>query len=118
MVNLAVVTLLGEHFRSHIFWGAAERESECVFLHFGPGEAEVSQFDVPLLVNENVLGFNVTVDDIILMQMMDCKTDFCEVDPGFGLGHPFDFSELLEELSAWTILNTEADPFSGLKCTE
>ena len=70
-VNRLAVALVEQHFRRKILGGAAESVSPCFAVL---GKAEVSQFQVAILVNQNVFGLEVTVDDVLCVQVLKHET--------------------------------------------
>jgi hypothetical protein len=46
------------------------------------GEAKVGDFDVSVRVYEDVLGFEIAVDDVEAMQMVQGEGDLCGVEFG------------------------------------
>ena len=56
--------LLEEHFRGHVFGTAAEGVGGLAFVVEGLGKAEVRDLDVAVDGDEQVLGFQVPVDDV------------------------------------------------------
>ena len=51
------------------------------FLKAGLGQTKVCQADMSLLVNKNVLWFEIAVDDAGLVQVLECKRHFGSVKP-------------------------------------
>lgn len=118
VVDLIVVALLEEHLRSHVFRRTAEGKGQEIVCHVGSGEPEVCELDVAIGVYEDVLGLYVSVDDLVLVEVVDGEANLAEVELGLVLGHALDFLELLEEFSAGTVLQAEADPVFGFENAE
>jgi hypothetical protein len=70
------------HLRCEIIWGAAERPC-CCFARLG--EAEISDFDVAVRVEKDVLGFQVAVHDVFAMQMVERQRYLCGVEFSHGI---------------------------------
>jgi hypothetical protein len=73
------------HFRSHVLKGAAKCAPE---LEYG-SKSKITKFGVVVLSDEYVLGFDIPVHEIVLMQVVYSFADVAEV--------PFD--QLLAELA-------------------
>jgi len=64
------VTLLVQDFWSQVIGGAAEGEGlRIAFEHFG--KAEVGQANVAIFIHKNVFGFQITVNNLFVVQMAD-----------------------------------------------
>jgi len=56
-------------------------------------QAEISNFDVVLCIEQDVAHFEVAVDDVLLVELADCLDHLCEESADFGVfrlvfGHP------------------------------
>ena len=56
-----------------------------------------------VVVDEEVLGLEVAVDDVLLVEVHQSVEYFDEVEAGVVLAHPFDGLEVVEELSAGAV---------------
>jgi hypothetical protein len=66
-----------------------------------------------------VVGYlDVSVNDIILVQVQDCQAHFQEVEPCLDFVHFAHSAKLLEQFATGAVFNPEDDPSSGLECTE
>jgi hypothetical protein len=92
VIDLRIVPFFGKHFRGHVFRRSTEGVGKLFILHVGSGKSEIREFNMALLVEEDVLRLDVTVDYVILVKMMDCHAHFCEKDSGIRFSHAFDFA--------------------------
>lgn len=67
------------------------------------------------MIDQNILWFDVSVNNAIFMQMMNCQTNLTKVELGLLLIHFLNSLELLEEFSTWAVLQSKAHPTLCLK---
>jgi hypothetical protein len=67
-------------------------------------EPEVNEFEVPLLVEHDILRFEVAVDDVLTVEVLQGQQDFAGVNFGFALweGHVAD--EVVAETAARAVV--------------
>ena len=70
-------------------------------------QAEVCYFDVPLGVYEEVFGFEIAVDDVLLVEVLDAEEYLDEVEFGLLLRHALDVFEAVEELASGAVCIVE-----------
>lgn len=63
--------LLSEHFRSHVLRATAIGRSQIVGSYAFLAQSKVSYLEVALNIDHNVLGLNVTVNDVLTMQVLN-----------------------------------------------
>lgn len=63
-------------------------------------EAEVGDLDVEVVVEENVLGLEVAVDDLEAVGVLDAGDELLEETPRLRLGHAAVGDDVVEELAA------------------
>lgn len=83
-VDLISVALSQNHFWSHVL----DRPTKsCVIpeLPLNLGQAEVSQLDVSIKVNQDILRFQIPVKDPLRMDVLQSKQDLGKVKPGLVL---------------------------------
>jgi len=66
-------------------------------------------------INNDVLRFQVTVDDIILMEIVHGQDHLCAVKLGLSLCQALAFQDHIEEFPAGTVLQHEEEFFFVLK---
>ena len=69
------------HLWSHVLDGAAERLGERPAFLEDFAEAEVNKFDISVLVEHDVLGLEVSVDDVHGMEVFEGAHDLAEIEP-------------------------------------
>ena len=89
-------------FRSHVLNGAAERECPKVSLVRREvfAETKVSQDDVSIRVEENVLQLNVSINDTQFVQVFEGKDNLSDVNAHFILGKVVSLVEMSEQFSS------------------
>lgn len=60
--------LVLQYLRSQVFWRAAEGESPAVDSF---GKAEVSEFEISIAADQYVLWFEIAVDDVFAVQILE-----------------------------------------------
>ena len=69
------------HLRSHVLHCAAEGLGERPAVLEDFAEAEVDEFDVSVLVEHDVLGLEVAIDDVHGMEVFEGAHDLAEIEP-------------------------------------
>ena len=80
-----VVALTAYNFRSKVIWSAAKRPGDVWYLL---REAEIGDFDVSVSVEQQVLGLQVSVDDVHAVEVVECERDFSSVEFGYRVWEP------------------------------
>jgi len=78
------------------------------------GESEVYDFDVVAVVEEEVLGLEVAVDDAVLVDVVDACDDLLHEGDGLLLAESLVLDDVVEELAALCVLHDEVDVGFGL----
>lgn len=103
------VSLLGPHddLGSQVLGRAAEGEGAVVgqFL----SEAKVGDLHVSLAVDQQVLGLQVAVDDILLVHVADGQQDLADVEHGHVVAKTAVLAQPVEELAARAELEDHVD---------
>ena len=82
----------------NIFWCSAHAECELVLIAANLGEPEISNFDVPLFVQQDVLWLDVSIDDVLGMEILDGQEQLGRVEPGSVLAELSTAPQKIEEL--------------------
>ena len=95
MANLPVyrliVPLAGYDFRCQV----VRRPTKCPRNIWNLlGEAEVGDLQMPMPVKEQIFGLQISIDDVVLVQILDCQGDFGSIELCYRIGKP------LRQLSA------------------
>ena len=105
-INRLAMALILQNFWGEILRRATKGKSS-VLDHFS--KTKISQLNVAIRRNEQVFRFEVSVDDIFAMEVLEDEDELGGVEGGFvGLEHAF-FSEVGEELSAGNVFQEEVD---------
>ena len=81
-VDGLVVPFLLDHLGGEVIRGAAEGVGQ---VGDELGEPEIGEFDVAVRGDEDILGFEITVDDGDGMQVVDRHRYLCRVELGHGV---------------------------------
>ena len=84
---------------SKIIGSSTERERLCVWLQ-NFRETEISQANVTIFVHEDVLGLEITVDDLFIVQSADGHADLDSVEPGTVFREALGLAQVHKELSS------------------
>lgn len=68
-----------QHFGRHVLRRPAKRVRRVVAAHVRLRKAEIAQMDIPLQVEEDVLGLYVSVDNSLLVEVLDSQAHLREV---------------------------------------
>lgn len=75
-VNSLAMALVQQDLGSEVFWGPAQSVGSSLdYL----GEAEVSEFEIAVVGNQQVLGFEISENNIFIMQMLENQHDLGSV---------------------------------------
>lgn len=85
-----------EHLRRKVGWTAAE--ALCFVLDVVLGESEVGQLYMPLPVQQDILGFEIAVQNILAVQVIDSEEQLGHVDSRFVLTEAHLSSEVEAEI--------------------
>jgi hypothetical protein len=96
------VTSTKDHFRRHILSRSTIRKGLGASIDF-LREAEVDNLAVAIRINEDVLGFEIAIQDGLGVKILDAIENLQEVELGSFLAHHLDLLEQVEELSSGTI---------------
>lgn len=98
-----------DHLRGQVLGRAAERvrlRARAAAASQPLGEAEVNQPDVAVLVQQQVLGLEVTIGHtaLLLMQVLEHEHDLGRVEDGRGLVEAAELAQVAEELAAGDVV--------------
>jgi hypothetical protein len=75
------VPLVLEDFRGEVLGGATKGESS---IFYGFSESEICEFEVTVSADEDVFGFEVAVDDVAGVKVLENENDVGGVEAGWG----------------------------------
>lgn len=102
------VSFLVENFRCQIFWGTAERVSLSIAFE-DLGKTEVSQADVTIFVHQDVLWLKISVDDMLFVQVANCKSYLNSVELCLLFWEASAVSQVHEQLTSSNKSHNEKD---------
>lgn len=113
--SFAVPTLVAllQHFWSQVFWSSANGEGPEVVQFFG--ESQVYQFGESFGVHHDILGFEVSEDDVFGVQVADGIQHSCHVEHRSVVVESAVPSQSSEQLSSLNILEHHVDVLGVLK---
>lgn len=97
-----------EHFRRRISCCTAKRFHQCAPVKL-PRKAKIAQFDATALVEENVLEFEIAMDDAFVVEVGDGQAELAEHNFGLVLRQSALLHEVVKELSARAELGDNPD---------
>jgi len=109
------VALAQKQLWRQVLGGSTEGVGLLVETHVDLAEAEVAQGDVALIVQENVLGLEVPVDDVHGVQGLDCRKKLADVELGSYQREPPGFLQVVEELATVYKRQHEVQLLAGLE---
>jgi hypothetical protein len=72
------MTLVEKNFGRQVLWRAAESESPVFYFL---GEPEIGELDVTVSSDQDVLGLEIAVDDVPLVQVFEDKDNLGGIEP-------------------------------------
>ena len=113
-VHCRRVALVMDHLGGEVLGRAAKRVSLHGMVPIAAealGKAKVDQLDVPVLVDEQVLGLEVSVGDaaLLLVQVLQHEDDLGGVEAGDGLVEAPKLAEVGEELAAGDVVEEHVE---------
>lgn len=85
-----------------VVWGTTDRV--CLLATDDFSKAKVGHLDVPILVEQQVLWLEVSVQNAFGMQVLQCQQNVGGVEPGSAVGErPFHI-QVVEQLAPWAQL--------------
>ena len=105
---------MAEHFWGEVSWASAEAFGLIIVGLFA--EAEICQFDVSIAIEEDVLGFEVAIDDVLFVEVLDGKAQLRDIEFGLILREGDLSGEVEAEVSAGTVVQCEIEVMGCLEC--
>lgn len=96
-VNRLVVALGCDYLWREVVWRAAQGPCDVGHLL---GEAEVGDLEVAVAVEQQVLGLQVTVDDVVRVQVVERERDFGRVELCDRIGKALALAQQAKQLAA------------------
>ena len=73
------------HFRRHVLSTTTKAVGDLSRIKTKFGQSKISNFDMPIMINQQIFRFKIPVDDILLMQIHEAIENFDEVEFGIIL---------------------------------
>ena len=105
-----MVVLSGDHLGRSVA-GAAASCLQSLALPVGIGETEVDDFDVVVVVHEQVLGLQITMANAQFVQVLDARDKLEQELGGLLLSNPLAIDDVLKQLAASRILHDQIELF-------
>ena len=89
------------YFRRHEFGSTTERAGSRAIVHIFLTETVISNLDMSIKCQHDVIELEITVHNTVLVEVLECQTDFCSIESERELvcsRHPS--ARLLTELSS------------------
>lgn len=112
---LAVAFLVEKDLGGEVLGRAAERVGELVVGQVGLGQTKVAKGNVACGVEKDVLGLEVTVHNVVLVEMLKGQHKLSNVEPCTVLGEAALFLEMPEQLSTALVVGDEVELLLGLE---
>lgn len=84
-VNRLIISLGGDHLGRQVVWCSAQRPRNVG--HF-LGEPEIGNLQMTMAVQQQILRFEITVDNLMSVQILQGQRDFGGIKLGHGIGEP------------------------------
>lgn len=92
-----------DHLGRHVLCAATKRIREFFLFHVLFGQPKIGDLDVPVVVDQQILGLQVSVHDFLLVQIQQPVQNLDEVKSSIFLGHAFDLLQIEEKFASWTV---------------
>ena len=106
-VNTVRMPTFLNHLRRHVLSTTAKAVGDLSRIKTKFGQSKISNFDMPIMINQQIFRFKIPVYDILLMQIHEAIENFNEVEFGIILWHSLYAFEVVEKLASWAILIAE-----------
>lgn len=110
-----VVPLTEQDLWCQILGRSTKRVGEFAFREIDFGESEIGDLDMPIGCKEDVLWFQVAVDDLLLVDILQCEHQLGTVELGLVLAETERSSQVEEQLSADHEIRDEVQLGLGLE---
>lgn len=109
------MTLHIENFRRQIFGCATETVSLVLSILEKLSKPKVSKTNVSVLVHQYIFRFQVSVDNLVAVQIAKRKDNLCRNELDSWLAKPLDLVEVVVDVASRHILQKEVNPQLVLK---
>ena len=92
------MTLIQDYLWSNVFWCSANGKGSALIEHFG--ESKVRKFQVPIIGDEQVFRFEVSENDVLVMQIFKTTGHYGTVEPRLICSKGLNRSQVGEQFTA------------------
>jgi len=113
-----VVDCIGVIFSVENLWGHVARCPACVcsvIFTPGPGNTEVGDSDVPMLVHDDVFGLYVSMNNLVLVDVLEAEDETADKELGQGLAEVFTRAEVVPQFAPREVVHYKVQVFLVLK---
>ena len=86
-INTVTVPTLQDHFWRHVLSTAAKTVSHFSGIKASLGKAKICNFDMSIMIDKQILRFEVSVDDVLLVDVHESVQNFNEVESSMFFAH-------------------------------
>ena len=79
-------------------------------------QAEICNLDIAISSDKHVLRLEVSVEDVLRMEMVQCKEDVGGIEPSCVLLESSNLTQVEKELPTWAVLKHERQFAIALEC--
>jgi hypothetical protein len=95
---------LENHLWRHVLSTATERVSDFSGIHSALGKSKIGDLDMAIMIYQEVFGFKIPVNDVLLMKVHKAVHYLNKIKPGMFLTHSLDRLQVVEKLSAGAVV--------------
>ena len=98
------MTFVEKYFRSQILWGTAQSVCSCLTILC---KTEIGQFQVAFFIDQNILWLQVSVDNVLGMQVFEHHANLCGIELSMLLIQFSLSSQIREEFTTRDVVEQE-----------
>lgn len=113
-----IVDRIGVFFSFENLGRHVARCSTCIFgvvFAPGPGNTEIGNSDVPMFVHDDVFGFYVSVDNLVLVDVLEAKDEASDKKLGQGLAEAITRAEVVAQFAPREVVHDQVQVLLVLK---
>ena len=101
-VNTFVVGLCGDDLGSNVVRSTTKRPGDIRDLF---GETEIRNFDVAIFVQQDIFRLQITIDDVMGVEILPGQSDFGRVELGNWVGKSLGLAQQRKELASFNVVH-------------
>ena len=113
-----VVDRIGVIFSVENLWSHVARCPACVssvIFTPGPGNTEIRDSDISMFVHDDVFGFYVSVDNLVLVDVLEAEDEAADKKLGQGLAEVFTCAEVVPQFAPREVVHNKVQVVLVLK---